>query len=107
MYTDLFHEWPSAIWILFPDLLTDILCKKAECHIKLVSREWRQASSRFKTNTFSNYTFFSVFLWLSSCFHVIGICLPSQSAFEKHNQEKKSTNLCAPRDFSNKCVRHV
>ena len=31
--------------------------------------------------------------------HVIGVCLPSQSASEKHNQEKKPTNLCVPREF--------
>ena len=29
-------------------------------------------------------------------YHVIGICLLSQSASEKRNQEKKPTNLCAP-----------
>ena len=28
--------------------------------------------------------------------HVIRDCLASQSAHEKHNQEKKPTNLCAP-----------
>ena len=31
--------------------------------------------------------------------HVTGVCLPSQSASKKHNQEKKPTNLCAPRAF--------
>ena len=32
-------------------------------------------------------------------FCVIGVRLPSQSASEKHNQENKPTNLCAPREF--------
>ena len=31
--------------------------------------------------------------------HVIGVCLSSQSASEKHNQGKKPTYLCAPRKF--------
>ena len=32
--------------------------------------------------------------------HVIGVRLPSQSARENHNQEKKKpTNLCVPREF--------
>ena len=39
--------------------------------------------------------------------HVIGVYLLGQSASEKHNQEKKSTNLCAPREFLTKCVHHV
>ena len=30
--------------------------------------------------------------------HVIRVCLPSQSEFEKHNQDKP-TNLCAPHKF--------
>ena len=41
--------------------------------------------------------------WLS----VIGVCLSSQSEPEKHNQEIKPTNLCAPREFLDKCVCHV
>ena len=32
-------------------------------------------------------------------FHVIRVGLPSQSASEKHNQEKKPTNLCAHWEF--------
>ena len=36
--------------------------------------------------------------------HVIGACLPSQSASRKHNQEKKPTNLCAPHEFVQKCL---
>ena len=39
--------------------------------------------------------------------HVTGVWLPSQSASPKHNQEKKPTNLCAPREFLQKCVCHV
>ena len=31
--------------------------------------------------------------------HMIGISLPSQSVSETQNQEKKPTNLCAPREF--------
>ena len=31
--------------------------------------------------------------------HVIRVSLPSQSESEKHNQEKKPTNLCAPREL--------
>ena len=31
--------------------------------------------------------------------HVIGVRLLSQSASQKHNQEKKPTNLCATRKF--------
>ena len=34
--------------------------------------------------------------------HVIGVCLSSQSAHENHNQEKKPTHLCAPREFLKK-----
>ena len=33
--------------------------------------------------------------------HVIRACVLSQSAPEKHNQEKKPTYLCAPREFLN------
>ena len=36
---------------------------------------------------------------------MIGVCLPSQSAPGKHNQEKKSTNLCAPHEFVKKMCR--
>ena len=38
-------------------------------------------------------------LWIAKQIHVIGICLLSQSADEKHNHEKKPTHLCAPRKF--------
>ena len=31
---------------------------------------------------------------------MIGICLPSQSASDRHNQEKEPTNLCTPREVS-------
>ena len=34
--------------------------------------------------------------------HVIGVWLTSQSASEKHNQEKKPTNLCALGEFLKK-----
>ena len=36
--------------------------------------------------------------------HVIRVSLPSQSESEKHNQEKKPTNLCAPRELLQWCV---
>ena len=44
--------------------------------------------------------------------HVIGVCLPSQSASEKYNEEKKPIYLCTLREFSknvstlsdNRCV---
>ena len=39
---------------------------------------------------------------------VIGVCLPSQLAPKKHNQErKKATNLRASREFLKKCASHV
>ena len=36
--------------------------------------------------------------------HVIRVCPPSQSASKKHNQEKKSIYLCAPREFPKNCL---
>ena len=38
-------------------------------------------------------------------FHVIEVYLLSQSASEKHNQEKKPTSLCAPREFLKQICR--
>ena len=40
--------------------------------------------------------------------HVIGVCLPSQSASEKNIKKEKPKNLCAPREFLKQvCVGHV
>lgn len=39
-YTDVL-EWGGVTWMAFPDLMTDILCKRAECYIKLVSSDAR------------------------------------------------------------------
>ena len=54
-----------------------------------------------KEQHFSGTNFFGKFM------HVIRVYLASQSASEKHNQEKKPTNLCAPREFLRQCVCHV
>ena len=40
--------------------------------------------------------------------HVMGVCLPSQSASEKNKKKEKPRNLCAPREFLKQvCVGHV
>ena len=39
--------------------------------------------------------------------HVIGVCFPSESASEKHNQEKKSPQTFVHLlNFAKKCVKH-
>ena len=50
----------------------------------------------------SNSCIYIIFTFYFHCNHVVGVCLPSQSATRNHNQEKKPTNLCAPRKFIKK-----
>ena len=56
-----------------------------------------------KNNKLSSY----IHCWAALPLHVIGVCLPSQSAPEKDNQKKMPIKLCAPREFLIKCVCHV